>query len=235
MKSLDELRPRRTGEPRPIKDDKTKMSRQEDAGGIGLVIYYKQYKDPKMTLGPDEFGKIVQAVTCARMILKKTAELLAAKDPLVEEVLRHHFKVSLKSPAHSGFVKLINERFELIVAGFNQQTVICVSKNLDNTTRGETTAKSTMCINRKILDDDEAAIARTIIHEGAHKFANVKSAYEEIYEDDKRYGNESPDSTIYRADSYAWAALSLFSGRLLTGYNFDNTCGALKDVSPYGD
>src|SRR5277367_3346208 len=87
-----------------------------------------------------------------------------------------------------------------------------------------------MHLNLALLkDDDDMAIARTIIHEANHKFAHTHGTKyggkTELYAINKQYKKQIPKDAKECADSYAWAAISLWHTHLLTADIFSNGLG----------
>lgn len=213
-----------------------KLKRTYDA--IGLVINYRLYWQggEKKNIGPSEFGKIVGAIRLARNMLDIATSKLSDInniDDTTSSILKYHFNINTSSENKS-HIKIIQARFNQISSGFREQIVICATRKLAKSTRGETSLGKPIHINRRILKDCSEAIARTIIHESAHKFSEVKSHYDELYCHDTLYRGEDPDNTIDRADSYAWTALSLYSGRPLSPLNFENSSGVESEADEEG-
>ncbi len=61
------------------------------------------------------------------------------------------------------------------------------------------------------------AVARVIIHEAAHKYWGVEDQH--YAHDTAAYRQHDCDESLDNADSFAWAALSLFHGNLIHGTN----------------
>jgi hypothetical protein len=208
-------------------------------GAAGLVINYRLYLrgGPKKNIGPTEFGKIVDAIRLARNMLDvATLKLsnISNLDDNTSASLKYHFNIDAKSDDQS-YLKIIKMRFNQISEGLKEQVVICATTKLSKSTRGETTPHKPIHINKRILADCNEAIARTIIHESAHKFSGVKSHYGETYCGNIRYRDEHPSNAIDRADSYAWVALSLYNGRPLSHLNFENNSGVESEANEEGD
>jgi hypothetical protein len=62
---------------------------------------------------------------------------------------------------------------------------------------------------KKHLTYSAISFAQTIIHEATHKYLNTE---DHAYADDPNYFTLSLDKTMENADSYAWAAVSLYCG-----------------------
>jgi hypothetical protein len=242
MTYVDEPRhPTGPNEPWGVKRDgagalTAKFKRTYDA--VGLVINYRLYWQggPKKNIGPTEFGKIVDGIRLARSMLDVATSKLSNIDNLddtTSSILKYHFNIDTKSNDQS-HLKIIQMRLRQISDGLKQQVIICATTKLSKYTRGETTPDKPIHINKRILKNCSEAIARTIIHEGAHKFSEVKSHYGEIYCDNDHYGKEHHSNTIDRADSYAWTALSLYSGRPLSHLNFENDSGIEFEADEHG-
>jgi len=215
-----------------------KFERIYNSGEGDLVIWYKQGKKP------DEkgFGRVLEGVRRARALLARSIQVLKnePKGELATVVLRHHFGAN-DGPLSSEDLASIIESFELIQEGLRAQPTICLSKKLSDNTRGETNGADTdfhVHINLNILDDHPDALARTIIHEASHRFASTDGSVTskrygesdedekpEIYEYHSAYADKTTDEATMNADSYAWGALSLGSGRLLTSNTFRNDLG----------
>jgi hypothetical protein len=218
---------------------------------MGLVVnyevYWRQPGQPDTYIDESHFGKIVRAVRLAREMLQTTESLL--REPysdLLLKTLKYHFNVTKRD---TGPIKIIFQRFATISDSFKRQLVICASATLRRGVRGATRPGVSMSISRRILIKNcDEAIARTLIHEGAHMYCNgIRSAFGELYCKDANYKTESNITTVDRADSYAWTALSLHSGRVLAAYNtvksytdpstgnFSNKKGADKDTDEEGN
>jgi len=73
------------------------------------------------------------------------------------------------------------------------------------------------------------ALARTIVHEASHAFAAIPGdkvedghATFEVYAHSDSYKQQCADVAIDCADSYAWAALSIFKGHVALPWTSDD-------------
>jgi hypothetical protein len=219
------------------KQDKTTKWEAEYSAADGQVtIWYKGDKEQE-----NSFGKIVAALQLARQLVDKALDSLKKEkdspSPYLKEVLNYHFGGRNQEAKPSEDTKkgeVPRQHFNAIVGGFERiqeglarQVILCLSKNLGSD-RGETSRE--MHLNLALLkDDDDMAIARTIIHEASHKFAHTHGTKyggkTELYAINKQYKKQIPKDAKECADSYAWAAISLWHTHLLTADNFSNGLG----------
>jgi hypothetical protein len=151
-------------------------------------------------------------------------------DDLTQKVLDYHFQI--KNP-NNKLVDKIVRKYNKIADGLSNQIILSV-KELEDNTRAETDIKNEdpyyrIHLNKDILNTQSVMIARTIVHESSHAFANIPGEIEqedlqgdidyrhEHYAHESGYKAQSRDDAVHCADSYAWAALSFYAGRLLTG------------------
>jgi hypothetical protein len=212
------------------KKRKIQLTYNESEGRV--TIWYKESNEPE----DNQFGKIVESVRLAREMVDKALQLLPQRsgNDLVKKVLDYHFRTPSEKQ-----IKAIIESFEHIKGGLDGQVILCLAKALSANERGQTTDTQNVDdsgftiyrihLNTNILCDLDEQIARTIVHEASHAFAETpgtttsKRAYDEDDEDtdekevyvyDKAYQSQEPKEAKKCADSYAWGALSLFKGFL---------------------
>lgn len=216
-----------------------KVARVYDFNEGFVTIWYKESKKPE----DNQFGKIVRSLRLARNYVDATVQELNKKplSRLATQVLGVHFGAYNKPNRRIGkFFEDIRESFKEIKQGLSGQVVLCLRKDLSG--RGETMAHGKsgehIHISREILaSDDESAIARTIIHEASHTFAEMPgtSLYAalrlneedeededevgeiepELYESYPKYRTQIPKEAKACADSYGWAALSFGHGHVI--------------------
>lgn len=221
------------------KDGTKKFACEYGANDGQVTIWYKEGTDPEKS----GFGKIVEALRLARKLVENAVNLLV-KEPdsaSVKAVLAYHFggkkvKANPKDEVKEGEVQKVHllkiiDNFKLIQDGLSGQVILCVSKKLGESERGNTTKEMHLNLN-EFKDDIDTAIARTIIHEASHKFAKTHGTAifgpKEVYAIDSGYSDQEPRHAKDCADSYAWAAISLLDKHVLTPDNFFNGVGCSK-------
>jgi hypothetical protein len=210
-----------------------KIARTYDFNEGWVTIWYKQSTKPP----ENNFGKLVRSLRLARNYISVTVRELE-KDPLSKlatDILGVHFGAyNLKGGKglRKDRLEEVREDFKKIQEGLSTQIILCLQKDLGEDTRGETVSHGTkknwktvehIHLNRDILFEDDSAIARTIIHEASHLFAEMPgttyykdgSSEKEIYENYTEYRKQTPKDALSCADSYAWAALSFAHGHVL--------------------
>jgi hypothetical protein len=224
---------------RPSKKPVSEKGAREYGESEGAVtIWYKNRKKPD----EDFFGKLVESTRLARELVDAAVTQLKVDPPteLVKQIMKSDFRIENEN-AIDNFLPTIREMFAIIKSGLSGQVILCVSKTLSEDDRGDTSGKTIRRIRlnaSKLADDSELAIARTIVHEAAHLYAGMRGnvtkkeegytdmkVQKESYKDDIYYNDIKPCDTIYRPDSYAWAALSLHHGHLLDTISFHNVAG----------
>lgn len=220
--------------------EKKKLARGYDESEGNLEIWYKASDQ----LNDSSFGTVLKALVSARGMVDKSIELLTKEKntKLVQDVLNYHFRgVKTGKKIEEDYFQEIVEAYGYIREGLNQQVILCLSKNLHDEVRASTRAETDLKpgrihLNRNLLTEHPTSIARTIVHEAAHAFAERPGDEKhrpEVYEHDKddRYLKQLPEDAINCADSYAWAALSFHFGFVVTSDRFIPAQGsALEDT-----
>lgn len=227
---------------------RAEISKLYDESDGNLVIWYRkrwdemERKNKKRDFG---FSRLVESVRLAREIMDASC-LKINQDPLDHNSLntiKKHFAIDPTNRGDSGRFKIIKMRFGEIQTGLNGQMVICIAKNLKSD-RGRVMGKGNerrIHINKKLVCDESdvnfnstLAIARTVIHESAHFFANCPGTItggfdsrDELYAHHQMYWRKNLLNTEDEADRYAWAAISLHHGHELSPESLLN----LEDVS----
>jgi hypothetical protein len=207
-----------------------------------LTIWYKegQMVEESVGNGPSGLEQVVESVRRARHMVNIAIEKLKGQTAVggtVEDILIAHFRLKNNNKEN---IDSIVDSFELIRDGLKKNLIISLGRNKslrkDKAIRGYTptnidvkNCEQHFHISRSILSDQCDHIARTIIHEASHLFADTHGGWTcdsfgnddfgqenpEIYEDNPAYDKQNEDEAIICADSYAWAALSLFHDKVM--------------------
>ena len=189
---------------------------------------------------PDEsgFGAIVEARELALQMVRATVAALEARNAIASKALAAHFG-RLDIAKDTGPVKLVVERYHAILRGLSAPFTICLAKSprMGKGARGLTSKRLRIHLNLAILGNHRLALARTIVHEASHAFAGLPGyemedghATVELYAHQKGYQNQCADVAIDCADSYAWAALSIYKGHLTRPWNLSEPDGFNDEV-----
>lgn len=200
-----------------------------------LTVWYKEEHKEGVA-----FSQIVEGMRLAREMVNKAVDMIPSSGGIVDKILRYHFHVKEEGDKKD-VVPSILKSFKYIQNGLSLQVVICVSRDLRPGKRGLTTKSGQIHLNRSILKDSPLAVARTIVHEAAHSYAEMPGEIsykdgridEEVYANLTAYLDGDAAEAQGHADRYAWTALSLHQGRLLTPNNFFNEEGIIEDVDAY--
>jgi hypothetical protein len=208
-----------------IDESKGKWEETTDAG---LTIWYfdgkgenKKKEAIAASKNINNFQNLVTATRRARLMAEAAGKALETASAVRTTILKNHF--ANPSPSSSD-LEQIWKNYQRIQKGLVNIT-ICDARGRASDSRGFVNKNTkydyhgNIHINFAILDYHEDSVARTIVHEASHKFADTL---------DVAYAGASsypPKDAIENADSYAWAALSFLIGRLVIPHNFYDALG----------
>lgn len=190
-----------------------------------LILKYHNSKVPSA----HRRKKLANALELARLITAKALYIIdlekkkAQASPVFELVLDKHFHFAGNAATRSSGLTRLRNVLNLTNAGLKEQLVISdvfgrrgdegYVVTVTNNATGAVVKRCSIHVEYDLIDTySKLGVARIIIHEATHKFAGTA---DHAYSHQPGYSNMTQVQSLNNADSYAYAATSLYKNKLV--------------------